>query len=433
MPLLIEIMAKKTNLSIDLRLSSIKIRQVTIDSHDDYHLYVSCTTTSAQCHKCGKKITASHGQCNESIIEHLPIFERRVFIHVKWPRFRCSDCATTTSFKPEWLNDTGELTKAYENYCLKFVINSTIKDASEKLSTTEEVIEGVINRTIKTKIDWDQIRPKRIGMDEIALRKGHNHYLSILSDISIPKKIKIIAVIKGRSKEDILPFLKEIPKEVLLSVEAMSIDMGASYFSALKDVIGCDSDFKRIVTIDRFHVAKLMGDKVDKERKKVVNRLKKEFENDASKLEQLKNTMWPFRHHPADLNDDDNKRLENLFELEPALKQCYQLREDLYEIFELKNISKEEAKVTINEWCKKAHAYKTKGFNPFTSFIETYRKYEDNILNYFTHRISSGPVEGLNNKIKVVKRRGFGFRNFANFAKRLFLDINYKHILLPAT
>jgi transposase len=142
--------------------------------------------------------------------------------------------------------------------------------------------------------------------------------------------------------------------------------------------------------------------------------------------------MWPFRQHPHDLNDDENKRLENLFKLEPALKECYDLREDLYEIFELA-ILKEEAKKKIDEWCKRAEAYKTKGFNPFTSFIETYRKYEENILNYFTHRISSGPVEGLNNKIKVIKRRGFGFRNIANFAKRLFLDINYKRILLPAT
>ncbi len=113
-------------------------------------------------------------------------------------------------------------------------------------------------------------------------------------------------------------------------------------------------------------------------------------------------------------------RLKSLFDLEPALKQCYQLREDLYQIFELNDISKEQAKEKIDQWCKDAQKYETKGFNPFISFIETYRKYEDNILNYFTHRISSGPVEGLNNKIKVIKRRGFGFRNIANFAKRLF-------------
>jgi len=113
------------------------------------------------------------------------------------------------------------------------------------------------------------------------------------------------------------------------------------------------------------------------------------------------------------------------------LKECYKLREELYKIFELEGISKEEAKEEIDEWCEKTNLFETKGFNPFTSFIKIYRNFEENILNYFTNRISSGPVEGLNNKIKVIKRRGFGFRNIANFAKRLFLDINYKPILIP--
>jgi len=397
-------MAKKTKLSIDLDLSSIKIKKVEIDSQGDYHIYASCTARSTKCHKCGRRITKSHGQCGESIIEHLPILDQRVFIHVKWPRFKCDNCDNkpTSSFRPKWLNDTGELTKAYENYSLKFLINSTIKDVSEKFGTTEEIIEGVINRNIKTEIEWDEISPKRIGIDEIALRKGHLQYLTIISDISISKKINILAVIQGRSKDNILPILKKIPEEVLLSLEGISIDMSGSYFSALKDIIDDKDLFNRIVTIDRFHVAKLIGDKVDKERKKVVKRLKKEFENDEEKLAQLKDTMWPFRQHPHKLNNDENKRLQNLFKLEPALKECYELRESLYKIFELEDISKKEAKKKIDKWCKIAETYKTKGFNPFTSFIETYRKYEENVLNYFTHRVSSGPVEGLNNTITSV-------------------------------
>jgi transposase len=317
------------------------------------------------------------------------------------------------------VNDTGNMTREYENYCLKFLINSTIKDVSEKLNTTEEVVEGIINRNIKTNINWSETKPTIMGLDEIALRKGHSHYLTIVSDLN------------GNSKDDILPFLQSIPKEILLSLEGVTIDMGASYFSALKELIDDVDRFNRIVTIDRFHVAKLLGDKVDKERKKVVKKLKIEFENDDDKLESIKATMWPFRHHRDDLSEDENNRLEKLFELAPSLKECYKLREELYEIFELEKISKEEAKEKIDEWCKKANLFETKGFNPFTSFIKTYINFEENILNYFTNRISSGPVEGLNNKIKVIKRRGFGFRNIANFAKRLFLDINYKPILLP--
>jgi len=256
--------------------------------------------------------------------------------------------------------------------------------------------------------------------------------VTIVSDLSDNKKVKILGVIDGNSKDDILPFLQSIPKEILLSLEGITIDMGASYFSALKELIKDVDRFNHIVTIDRFHVAKLLGDKVDKERKKVVKQLKLEFENDDDKLESIKGTMWPFRHHRDDLGKEGNEKLDKLFELAPSLKDCYNLREELYEIFELEGISKEDAKEKIDEWCKKADLFETKGYNPFTSFTKTYRNFEENILNYFTDRISSGPVEGLNNKIKVIKRRGFGFRNIANFAKRLFLDINYKPLLLPS-
>jgi len=284
---------------------------------------------------------------------------------------------------------------------------------------------------VKTNINWMEVKSTVIGLDEIALRKGHSHYLTIVSDLSDNKNVKILAVLDGNSKGDILPFLQSIPKQILLSLEGVTIDMGASYFSALKELLDDVDRFNRIVTIDRFHVAKLLGDKVDKERKKVVKKLKIEFENDDDKLESIKGTMWPFRHHRDDLSKEENDKLEKLFELAPSLKECYKLREQLYEIFELEKISKKEAKEKIDEWCKKANLFETKGFNPFTSFIKTYINFEENILNYFTNRISSGPVEGLNNKIKVIKRRGFGFRNIANFAKRLFLDINYKPLLLP--
>jgi len=163
-----------------------------------------------------------------------------------------------------------------------------------------------------------------------------------------------------------------------------------------------------------------------------VKKLKIEFKDDDDKLESIKGTMWPFRHHRNDLSEDENDRLERLFELSPSLRECYNLREELYDIFEIEvTLLKKKTKEKIDEWCEKADLFETKGFNPFTSFTKTYIAFEENILNYFTNHISSGPVEGLNNKIKVIKRRGFGFRNIANFAKRLFLDINYKPLLLP--
>lgn len=424
--------SRKTKFAIDLSLSGIKIKEVKIDSSGDYHIYVSCTATKTKCEKCGRTTNKAHGHCQESTIEHLPILDKRVFIHVKWPRFICTYCENnkTTSYRPPWLNGNGQKTTAYEDYALKWLINSTIKDVAEKLRTTEEVIEGIIDRKINTDFDWDNnISPSRIGIDEIALRKGHKQYLTIVSDISVSNRVKVIAVIKGRTREDIIPFLKSIPRNKLFSLEGIAIDMSGSYFSSLKEVINDDEFFNRVVTIDRFHVSKLLGTKVDNERKKVLNKIKKEFETDEKMLNKIKHTMWPFRHHEADLNDEEKIRLANLFEEAPHLKQCYDLRESLYRIFE-EDISKDTAEKRIDEWIDLALDYKEK-HNPFISFIDTYKTYKCNILNYFENKCTSGPVEGLNNKIKVIKRRGYGFRNILNFAKRIFLDINLKPILIP--
>ena len=425
---------KKSSFIVDLGLSHIKIKAVKQDDYGDYHIYVSCTAIKAECHKCGKEISSAHGHCLESVIEHLPIFDQRVFIHVKWPRFKCPYCDKnpSTSFKPSWLGDNGQQTIQYENYCLKCLINSTIKDVAEKSKTTEDVIEGILLRRVNTDINWNSLSPTRIGLDEIALRKGHKQYLTIISDISVASNVKILGVIKGRKKDDILPFLNNIPKDILLSLEAITIDMSASYFPALKEIIDNIDVFNQIVTIDRFHIAKLLGDKVDKERKKVVKQLKEKYENNEDKLNKIKNTMWPFRHHAKDLSEEEEICLNDLFDMAPSLKQCYDLRESLYDIFESK-LSKEKAAEEIDEWIDLAKKYETKGHNPFKSFIETYKTYKPNILNYFVHRCSSGPVEGLNNKIKVIKRRGYGFRNIMNFAKRVFLDINLKPLLIPTS
>ena len=76
------------------------------------------------------------------------------------------------------------------------------------------------------------------------------------------------------------------------------------------------------------------------------------------------------------LGKEGNNKLDKLFELAPSLKDCYNLREELYEIFELEGLSKEDAKDKIDRWCKKANKFETKGFNPFTSFTKTYGNFE---------------------------------------------------------
>jgi len=415
-------MGRKSKFKINLGLTDINVKNVTIDFNGDYHIHVSCEANSSKCKKCGKTITTSYGQCKESIIEHLPILDQKVFIHVKWPRFICNFCNdnTTSSFHPDWLNKTGKQTKDYENYILKCLINSTVKDVALKNNTTEDVIDGIIERKISIETDWNSISPTALGMDEIALEKGHNRYLTIISDISHKGNVKIIAVLEGRDREAVVPFLNSIPDRIFKGLEAFCVDMGKGYVSSLKERMGIEL-FSKITVIDRFHVAKLLGKIIDKERVKEMNVLRKKFENDPDKLETLKNTMWPYRKHWNDLSEEEQQKLNQLFSHSFLLSTMYQLREELYNIFEEK-YSVEDAKSKLDKWCELAIF-----FEQFHTFVNTIEKHKDTILNYFKGRRSSGPVEGANNKVKVVKRRAFGFRNITNFARRLFFDFNFAH------
>jgi len=421
----------KNIIKIPLNLDHVKVKKVE-HKNDEYHFYVSCTESSAKCHRCGEIISKSHGQCKETIIEHMPIFGERVFIHAKWPRFICQNCDDhpTTSFHPDWLNNTGTFTNTYEDFFLKMMINSTLKDVALKFGTTEEILQGILNRRISVEINWENYDLSKIGIDEIALKKGHSQYLTIITDISNKGNTKVLAVLDGRTKESVVPFLKTIPREKLIALKSVCLDMGASFFSSFKEVINNDRIFNDIVTIDRFHVAKLIGKAFDDERKEIINDLKKQYSNNQVVLEIIKNTMWPLRHHYDDLSLDQKEKLDTLFTLSPYLEKCYDLREELYLIFE-SNYSKEDARKAIENWSLRALDCKKNDKSPFHSFIKTYNHFSENILNYFQTQSSSGAVEGLNNKIKVIKRRGFGFRNVIQFAQRLFLDINYKFDFLP--
>lgn len=132
-------MKKKTEFLIDLKLSDIKIKKVETSANEDFHIHVSCQASGTKCYKCNKYISKAHDQCDETIIEHLHILDKRVFIYVRWPRYVCDDCSgqPTTSFHPAWLNKSGECTKDYEYFILRYLVNSTVKDVAEKNQTTE--------------------------------------------------------------------------------------------------------------------------------------------------------------------------------------------------------------------------------------------------------------------------------------------------------
>ena len=149
--------------------------------------------------------------------------------------------------------------------------------------------------------------------------------------------------------------------------------------------------------MDRFHVAKNYRECVDKVRKKECRRLKAELPEAA--YEEIKGVMWIVRKNNRDLTADERKKLNLLFGYSPDLKLAYTFREELTSIFE-QNLTVEDGKTRLLKWRDKARRSTLTCFNTF--FI-TLDNWIDKIANYFSDRLTSGFVEGLNNKIKVLK------------------------------
>jgi len=193
------------------------------------------------------------------------------------------------------------------------------------------------------------------------------------------------------------------------------------FINAAKEVFGS----KVKVVIDRFHVAKQYRGSFDDLRKKELYRLKKEL--DANEYKKLKNSMWITRKKPSDLKETELATLSVLFKHSPLLEIAYILRNELTDIFD-EHISKRKAKSKLNSWIGKV---RKSGLTCFDKFISTLEKLMDEILNYFIHRHNSGFVEGLNNKVKVLKRRCYGILNHENLFRRLHLDMRGYELFLP--
>ena len=303
-------------------------------------------------------------------------------------------------------------TKAFSDYILLALINSTIKDVSIKERVGYDVIEGIIKRGIEENFDWEKIKKiDVIGVDEISIKKGHKDFVVIITAF-INGELRVLAVLKDRKKDTVKKFFLSIPKHLRKGVEAICSDLYEGFINAAKEVFG-----KKIrVVADRFHVAKLYRDGLDNIRKKEMKRLKEELPEEEYK--KLKNVMWILRKSVSDLSDDEKQTLKLIFQYFPDLKLAYELRNDLTKIFD-SDITPGQAKRKIKGWMERV---RNSGLTCFNSFLKTVSKWMTEITNYFIGRNNSGFVEGLNNKIKVLKRRCYGITNVTHLYQRILLD-----------
>ena len=229
--------------------------------------------------------------------------------------------------------------------------------------------------------------------------------------------MRILAVLKDRKKATVLEFFKSIPEHLQKSVISVCSDLYDGFINAAQEVFGKDI---RIV-VDRFHIAKLYRKCVDIVRKTEVKRLKEILSKEE--YNELKGLMWALRK--SKLSDKEKDVLKKAFKLSPKLQEAYNLSAELTNIFDTKS-SRNGGIRKLKNWIEKV---RKSTLAVFDTFVNTLEKRMEEIANYFVKRENSGFVEGLNNRIKVLKRRCYGILDKTHLFRRISLDLDDSYLL----
>jgi transposase len=408
-------MPKQPFISIPLDIPDLRVLQTELTKDGEFILTIESTLTSTSCRRCGRTITERHGVDEPRLLRHLPILGRVVYLRIRPKRFRCLWCDghPTTTQHLDWYDPNALHTKAYERHLILQLVNSTLSDVEAKEDVTTDALVGILDRWIAHSVDWDALPPfATMGMDEIALLKGHRNFVAVISAQTDAGEVHVLAVLPDRLKATIVAWLRCIPAAIRARITTVCTDMWEGYISAVEEELPAAT-----IVIDRFHVACHYGAAVDSLRKQEVQRLKRELPEAAQQA--LTGTLWRVRKPSADLTATEQQRLEALLAYSPALHQAHTLREELTTIFDTAR-SKADGLRRIRLWCGRVEKSGLRCFDHFVKLLDTWL---DRIANYFMNHQTSAFVEGLNNKLKVLKRRCYGLRNVTRLFQRLTLDL----------
>ena len=353
-----------------------------------------------QCPICGETTTKLH-QERQSLIRDLSVFGRAVYLKIPHRQFYCSSCQHYVSEQLNFIDWRRSQTSRYQEYIYERVKVTTVLQVSREEKLTETQVQSIFNLLSSpiSKKKWGQ--PKRLSLDEISLRKGHKDFVTVISDIDTGE---LLEVINSHKQDEIIETLAEIDLEVRQGVREVSIDMWGGYPLVVEKIFP-----NAQIVYDRFHVMQHVNRELNKLRKTVG------VTERGSKYLLLSNG--------ADLDVEAQKKLEVILAQFPCLAIAYQLKEELRAIYENSKTLK-SAKRLFKKWLRYAKLFYQKS----AQMIENHLA---GICNYFISHTTSGVMEGINNKIKLIKRQGYGFTNFDNFRLRLLACFSDKKNLSP--
>jgi transposase len=357
-----------------------------------------------RCSACGSDHVWAQGGV-ERCFRTLPIGAQPTFVQLKVPRVYCWDCQKTRQVKINFADPKKHYTHSFERYALDLSRHMTIKDVAEHLVVSWDVIKEIQAKQLQRRFGKPKLHKlKQIAIDEINIGKGHRYLTVVLNLLSGV----VVFVGDGKGAEALEPFWKRLRRSHA-KIEAVATDMSPAYIRAVRDNLR-----GAVHVFDHFHVIKLYNEKLSAFRRQLFRELT------AAGQKLLKGIRWLLLKNPENLDPTrrEPQRLERALRLNEPLAVVYLLKEDLRQIW--RQPTKEAARRALHTWLADARA---SGIRMLETFANTLDGHQEGILNYYHYPISTGPLEGTNNKIQLMKRRAYGYRDH-EFLKLKILGIH---------
>lgn len=356
------------------------------------------------CPKCGGKSLVKNGTRTRNFAG-LPIGGKRTVFRCVLQRYRCKaeGCGFDRQQEISFAKGSRSYIRRLVPYVMDLLKIGTVKDVANLLGLGWDTVKEMHREYLSSRYGTPSLKGvSRIGIDEFAVRKGHV-YKTIVVDLDTGR---ILHVGDGKGSDALDGFWKRA-KRCGVDIKVVTIDMSAAFFASVVE----NAPNARIV-FDHFHVVKLMNESVDKVRRDAYRN-----EKDKAVKKSIKGTKWLLMANRQDLEESEGgtARLDQALELNRPLFEAYYLKEELREIWLQPDKKDADKKLT-----ELVESMKATGNDHLIKTANTVMAYRSGILSWYDHRISNAKVEGLNNKIKVLKRVAYGFRDDDYFKLRLF-------------
>lgn len=355
-----------------------------------------------RCAACGSRRVVRRG-FQSRCFRSLPIGARPVQIKLDVPRVGCADCGEVRQVPVGFAHERRTYTHAFERYVLELSHHMTIRDVAEHLGVGWDLVKGIQKRSLSRRFRRVKLKHlRRIAIDEISIGRGHR-YLTVVLDLNSGA---VVFVGDGKGADALKPFWKRL-KRCRAKIEAVAMDMSPAYLSAVQTHLG-----QAVIVFDHFHVIKLFNEKLSDLRRQLYREATEQLHKNV-----LKGTRWLLLKNPENLNNtrDESKRLHEALTLNQPLATAYYMREDLRRVWEQSDRS--AAQRLLDDWIRRAES---SGIRTLIRFAHTLAVHRSGILNYYRYRISTGPLEGTNTKIRVLQRKAYGFRDTEFFKLKIY-------------